>query len=143
MQVRIQRTTVPCSHVKTTALWASLMSLHKANLLFDLLIAPGSLICTARMWKAESRLQHDILAGVADESASQPEDFYLVHCASIKHGNVLLFHDVLQYLTLPAYVILEVFSPCCNVQCSRKPSLLCIEESFCETIEYLIEWFSF
>jgi hypothetical protein len=68
MQVRIKRTTVPCSHVK-----ARLMSLHNANLLFDLLIARDFLLCTARMWKAESRLQHDILAGFADESASAPQ----------------------------------------------------------------------
>jgi hypothetical protein len=69
MQVRIRRTTVPCSHVK-----ARLMSLHNANLLFDALIARGFLLCTARMWKAKSRLQHDILAGFADESASTSQE---------------------------------------------------------------------
>jgi hypothetical protein len=46
------------------------MSLHDANLLFGLLIVRDFLLCTARMWKAESRLQHDILADFADESAS-------------------------------------------------------------------------
>jgi hypothetical protein len=68
------------------------MSLHNANLLFDFLIAHGFLLCM-HCANVEGRIRPHILAGSSDQSAFQSAQFCLVHCASIKEENALLFTE--------------------------------------------------